>query len=192
MVKGMANFGDFLYPYRCKSIYHRRCDAIEYRLKEHNINAVVSRHTAFDVEYYVLDFKDSSSIDKCKIADALDIPKDWVDFINIYDEGCVYFIKEDEFNDKYCDCDGEIDWGFNLFDLKFESKFETLRPIKDQLESAGITVESVGIYDDYLMIKIDGCPKCSIAKALNCPESMVNSAIFTPQYRLYVIPRWDR
>lgn len=188
----MESWGEFMNPIRCKSIYHRRCDAIEHRLKEHNICAVVSRHTAFDVEYYVLDIKDNiADINRCEIADALDIPKDWVDFINIYDEGVVYFIKEDEFNDKYCDCDGEIDWGFNLFDLKF-GEYETVRLIKDRLENVGITVESVGIYDDYLMINIDGCPKCSIAKALNCPESMVNCAITTPQHRLYVIPRWDR
>lgn len=140
----MRNVFDWYLPYGggvIPSIWNRRCKAIEKELSEHCIKGVVSRHTLFDVDYYLVEVSDNRTyIDGNKIADALMIPKDWICLYHCkFNEGTYYAILERELNDKYEDCDGELVFR-KPFSLEkyfinhdvddFKCKFESLMDIE--------------------------------------------------------------
>lgn len=108
---GMYNYGFarmFTAPYVGGNKYLRNFRRIEKRLESKGINASVCHHDAFGVEYYLLKCKDFYGSSK-KIADALNIPKDWVDFICMAGEDTtVFYLKRNEFNKLYCDSNGEL------------------------------------------------------------------------------------
>ena len=102
-----------------KSIYGLRCDDIEKELCKHGLKANVHRHDCFGVDYYVIEeaYK-SVCFDKGMIAKALNIPMDWVDLASVDDMISKYWVKEEELNDKYLDCDGR----FCFDELEFMKK----------------------------------------------------------------------
>ena len=106
-------FGDSYYgealSFPTDNIYHRRCDAISKKLKEHDLHLNIFNHTFFKEEYYVLQSKNSEYIGRNDIINALDIPNDWIDLVSS-NPLWTYFIKQKEFNEKYCNADGEIDF----------------------------------------------------------------------------------
>ena len=92
-----------------QSLASRRCNVIEKQLCKNGLKARVSRHTCFDVEYYVVEQWDKETYFSSEdIAKALKIPNDWVSLANYTDGVGTYWVKEDELNDKYLDCDGEM------------------------------------------------------------------------------------
>lgn len=190
-------FGEHLFSWSIGgSIWHRRTEAIEKELKKHNIKAKVHRHHIYDVEYYVLTLDTSKKhISESDVANALNIPKEWVGFVHINLENCykIFWIKEDEFNAKYCNDDGEIVFkkSFKLTDYPFEESFNTLCPISNQLSEQGIVVDKIGIWEDYLMIQIeyDECiTYTEICDALKCSTELIE---VLETHRTYVIKRWD-
>lgn len=99
------------------TVWNRRCRAIEQQLKSKGLEAKVWRHDLFKVDYYVVNLNEKSSelywTDIKNIANALDIPKVWVDFV----EHNRYFVKEKELNDKYLDDNGEMVFKANFKDF---------------------------------------------------------------------------
>lgn len=88
-----------------KNIFYRRTDAIEEQLKNSGFNIkTVYRHTVYNKNFYVLIFEDVQ--EERDIAESLSIPEEWVGFITT--DPWMYYVKEDELNDKYCDADGEL------------------------------------------------------------------------------------
>ena len=101
------------------TVWNRRCKAIEQRLKSKGLKANVWRHDLFKVDYYVVNLDEESSNfyskDIKNIAEALDIPNVWVDFVGRRK----YFIKEKELNDKYLNDCGEMvfDQDLDFFEM---------------------------------------------------------------------------
>ena len=87
------------------TIYNRRCKSIKKELCRKGIDAKVIRKTIFGIGCYAVDVECSTSK---TIADALDIPREWVGVAVLNEDFERYLIKEDELNSKYCDCDGEL------------------------------------------------------------------------------------
>ena len=102
------------------TIWNKRCRSIEEALKRHCIKSSVSRHTLFDTSYYLVEVSDNKHhISGDDIAEALDISKDWVCLYHCrYNQSTYYAVLEDELNDKYKNCNGElvVDEPFNLMD----------------------------------------------------------------------------
>ena len=100
------------------TIWNKRCKSIEEALKRHCIKSSVIRHTLFDTDYYLVEVSDNKHhISGDDIAEALDISKDWVCLYHCrYNESTYYAVLEDELNDKYKNCNGEL--VFDDFDLK--------------------------------------------------------------------------
>lgn len=90
----------------CNNFAYRSCKAIEKRLKEFNFDVKVFNHDLFDTEYYVI--KSNKWINQREICDALDIPYDWISLLT--SEKWQWIIKQKEFNDKYKNVNGEIDF----------------------------------------------------------------------------------
>lgn len=84
--------------------YHKRCKAIKKELKKHNMVAKIHRHSLFRVEYIVITFDREAngyiSTAQRKIAEALQIPLEWVGMVTCCDPQ-MYFIKEKEFMKQY-------------------------------------------------------------------------------------------
>lgn len=94
--------------------YHKRCKAVKKELKKHNMVAKVHRHSLFGVEYIVIIFDREAngyiSTAQRKIAEALQIPLEWVGMVTCCDPQ-EYFVKEKEFMQKYPSADnGTIDF----------------------------------------------------------------------------------
>ena len=132
------------------TIWNRRCRAIEKELSNHSIRASVSRHTLFDTEYYLVEVSDNKEhINDKKIADALDIPRDWVCLYQYrYNENKWFAILEDELNDEYTNCDGELVFK-KPFNLKEYFRNHDIDDFKCKFQSLmGIEV-SDWVYDSY-------------------------------------------
>ena len=183
-----------------KTIYGRRCGAITEQLKKHNVPVKrVGRHHFYNIRVYCIEIKIGKCgkwIDDDDIAEALNIPKEWIAFIHINTEHRykLYFVKEDELNSKYCDDDGELIFKkpFKLTDYPFKQKFETLCPISNRLKEMGIIVDKIDIWDDYLMLKIEydeDVIHTTIANALDCDVGLVEAVKI---HHIYAIKRWDK
>ena len=89
----------------------KNCDTIEEKLNDEGLNVYVHRHTLFDIECYVVTEKSEGSktfFDK-DLAEILDIPKEWINLSKAKDPQ-EYYILEDEFNEKYCNEDGLVEF----------------------------------------------------------------------------------
>lgn len=87
------------------------CDTIAKKLNENGLNVYVHRHTLFDIKCYVVTEKREGSktfFDK-DLAEILDIPIEWINLSNAKDPQ-EYYILEDEFNEKYCNEDGLVEF----------------------------------------------------------------------------------
>ena len=114
---GETPLSDLLIAPSAKNIFYRRTDAIEEQLKKSGIDIKsVYRHHVYGKSFYVLKFDDVQ--EECAIAESLGIPQEWIGFITT--SPWLYYIKEDELNDKYCDDDGEL-----VFPSFFEKIKET-------------------------------------------------------------------
>ena len=164
-----------------ESIYNKRCRDIQEQLAEYDLIATVSRHDLFDVDYYLIEFNNNGygggKYPSCgNIAEALDIPNEWV---NLYTCECngktVYAVKEEELNRKHKNCDGRLEW-VEPFD--FNKAVNSSKPnsrIKKQLEYCR---RVVSCYKDKGIILID-CSlsaKC-VADGLGiCEESVIDAS----------------
>ena len=89
----------------------KNCDTIEEKLNDEGLNVYVHRHTLFDIECYVVTERSEGSktfFDK-DLAEILDIPREWINLSNARDPQ-EYYILEDEFNEKYCNEDGLVEF----------------------------------------------------------------------------------
>ena len=87
------------------------CDTIAKKLNENGLNVYVHRHTLFDIKCYVVTEKSEGSktfYDK-DLAEILDIPREWINLSKAKDPQ-EYYILEDEFNEKYCNDDGLVEF----------------------------------------------------------------------------------
>lgn len=164
---------DLIYPN--KPIQAKRCDDIEQQLAVHNIIANVSRHTLFNVKLYILSFtKDyggGKHPDVKNIAEALEIPEEWV---SLYDSDCnktEYAVKEEKLNCKHKNCDGRLEW-IKPFDFnKALSKYNTSDLIEEQL---GKDCERVVSYNlDGLIFLECNLSSNIVAKKLGISEGSV-------------------
>lgn len=113
---------------------------------------------------------------------------------NVHDvTGDVFYVVTSALNKHLNDCgELEIEKPFNLADYAFKQEFSTLNPIRCQLRKNGIRIDTIDIWDDYLMIKSD-CPRGtltmqSIRKALNIDET--EAVICIQGNRWYAVKRW--
>jgi len=89
----------------------KNCDTIEEKLNDEGLNVYVHRHTLFDIECYVVTERSEGSkafFDK-DLAEILDIPIEWINLSKAKDPQ-EYYILEDEFNEKYCNEDGLVEF----------------------------------------------------------------------------------
>ena len=93
----------------------KNCRIIEEKLQENGLNVYVHRHTVFGIKCYVVTGKS----DGCEIffehdlARILDIPKKWINISNASNPQ-EYYILEDNFNEKYCNDNGIVEFKPNL------------------------------------------------------------------------------
>ena len=113
---------------------------------------------------------------------------------NVHDvTGDVFYVVTSALN-KHLNDDGclEIEKEFDLRDYEFNQQFSTLNPIRCQLRKNGITVDTVDIWDDYLMIKSDcinhSLTTHTIAKALNINGITVRRVVAN---ELYAVEKWE-
>ena len=158
-----------------KSIEAKRCDDIEQQLAEHWLIANVSRHRLFGVKLYIVSFtKDYGGgkhpSDK-NIAEALQIPKEWVSLYDCDENKTEYAVKEEKLNCKHMNDDGRLEWS-NPFDFhKALSKYNTSDLIKEQL---GKDCERVVSYNlDGLIFLECNLSSNIIAKKLGISEGSV-------------------
>ena len=169
----------FFWDTRCiceKSIYAKRCDDIQDRLKEKGIKAVVSRHTIYDTRLYLIEYE-SDWNDKCiyelEIANALDIPREWVALYNI-DNRTTLSVKEKELNDKYSDDDGRLVFEFDFLKFINNDNFASCE-LNRYLREKGVKIrESFISYMEYGLIFLDSpASKYCIAKALKISDDAI-------------------
>lgn len=146
----------FLFDYDFGSIYLKRCRSIEKQLKKHNIDAIVSRHTLFDVPLYLVDVtRAKRSISDIDIAKALKIPKTWVNLYKCDKDLLVRAILEAELNDKYCvDEDSDLMFEFKLSQVKNQSDF--VQRVMNRIDECGFEHDGA-FYDkssNQLFIKV--------------------------------------
>lgn len=87
------------------------CDTITKKLNENGLNVYVHRHTIFDIKCYVVTESSDGSetfFDK-DLAEILDIPNEWINLSHANNPQ-EYYILEDEFNKKYCNEDGLVEF----------------------------------------------------------------------------------
>ena len=87
------------------------CDTIAKKLNENGLNVYVHRHTLFDIKCYVVTEKreGSKTFYDDDLAEILDIPIEWINLSKAKDPQ-EYYILEDEFNEKYCNEDGLVEF----------------------------------------------------------------------------------
>lgn len=106
-------FGHWSLPseYCIKTREAKNCDIIEKKLNDEGLNVYVYRHTIFDIKCYVVTERSEGSetfFDE-DLAEILDIPKEWINLSRASDPHG-YYILEDEFNEKYCNKDGLVEF----------------------------------------------------------------------------------
>lgn len=148
--------------------FHRRCEAIRKKLCEHGHKARVSRHTAFDVKYYVIEQWDDKTLFNVRdIASALEIPKEWCSLVNYMDGIGTYWVKEDELHEKYLDCNGDL-----VFNESFDFLEASPKEIKWKLGGGQVQVVD---YKDIVLIKNYCAYNKAMARLLNIPlDSIVD------------------
>ena len=128
---------DGTYMWTGKSIEAKRCDDIEQQLAEHWLIANVSRHRLFGEKLYIVSFTKDYGGGKHpsdeNIAEALQIPDEWVSLYDCDENKTEFAVKEEKLNCKHKNCDGRLEW-VEPFDFhKALSKYNTSSLIKEQL-----------------------------------------------------------
>lgn len=171
---------DLIYPK--KSIQVKRCDDIEQQLAEHQIYANVSRHRLFGEKLYIVSFtKDYGGgkhpTDK-NIAEALQIPDEWVSLYDCDENKTEYAVKERELNDKHKNCDGRLEWN-NPFEFDFNKalgKYNAEDLIQNQIGSG---CKRVTTYTDDGLVMLDCCYSSKVvAEDLGISEESVIDVSF--------------
>ena len=160
----------------CEStIWNRRCRAIEKELKRHCIKSSVSRHTLFDTDYYLIEVSDNKHhISGDDIAEALDISKDWVCLYHCRaGERTYYAVLEDELNDKYKNCNGELVFD-EPFDLMDAIRISGMGCIEKRLKECDRCPDViVNKHKNILTIQNYGWSSQCVANALNISKDAV-------------------
>jgi len=157
------------------NVYHRNCNAIKEQLCKHNIKASVHRHSLFDKDFFIVDVSDDDNC-RCRgdIADALDIPVDWVD-LYIYNDGLEeYGILEDELIGKYGDCNDELHFKDEFDFMKVFKGSSNGYNISQRLKKKGICVNHLIAHSDSITLGTDSSSD-AISNALNIPNDAVAS-----------------
>lgn len=129
------------------------------------------------------------NVNEGNLAHVLHIPKSAVHEVT----GKIFYVRTTSLC-KHINHDGvlEFEKPFDLMDYEFKKQFSTLNPIRCQLRKNGITVDTVDIWEDYLMIKSD----CSfgtldsqhIRKALNIGKKTAVHCV--EAQKCYAVERW--
>lgn len=148
--------------------FHRRCEQIRKQLCKNGLKARVHRHTCFDMKYYVIEQWDKKTVfNERDIANALNIPREWCSLANHTNMIGFYWVKEDELNEKYCDCDGNL-----VFDEPFDFLEASPKEIKLKLGGGQVSVVD---YKDVVLIKNYCAYNKAMTRLLNIPlESIVD------------------
>ena len=139
-----------------KPVQAKRCDDIEQQLAEHRIYANVSRHRLFGEALYIVSFTKDYGGGKHptdeNIAEALEIPDEWVSLYDCDENKTEYAVKEKELNCKYKNCDGRLEWD-NPFDFhKALKKYNAEDLIQIQI---GDGCRRVATYTDGGLVMLD-------------------------------------
>ena len=137
--------------YYIKTKEAKNCDSIEKKLNDEGLNVYVHRHTLFDIKCYVVTERSEGSktfFDK-DLAEILDIPKEWINLSKASDPQ-EYYILEDEFNEKYCNDDGIIDFKDNDCKKQRNELFIKERDCKNKIRLAKGRIKKIyEILDEY-------------------------------------------
>ena len=136
------------------------CEIIEKKLNDEGLNVYVHRHTIFDIKCYVITERSEGSktfFDK-DLAEILDIPKEWITLSHASDPQ-EYYILEEEFNEKYCNEDGLVEFKPDL--VKYWNKCN-IRGIKKYFaEQFHIPIDDVYVHwvgGEFVEIKLPKNP----------------------------------
>ena len=171
---------DLIYPK--KSIQAKRCDDIEQQLAEHRLFANVSRHRLFGEALYIVSFTKDYGGGKHptdeNIAEALQIPDEWVSLYDCDNNKTEYAVKEDRLNCKHINCDGRLEWN-NPFEFDFNKalkKYNAEDLIQNQIGSGCKRVE---LYPDDGLVMLDCCYSSKVvAEDLGISEKSVIDVSF--------------
>lgn len=141
-----------------KPIQAKRCDDIEQQLAEHRLFANVSRHRLFGEKLYIVSFTKDYGGGKHptdeNIAEALQIPDEWVSLYDCDANKTEYAVKENELNCKYKNDDGRLEW-VEPFDFhKALKKYNAEDLIQNQIGSG---CKRVATYTDDGLVMLDCC-----------------------------------
>lgn len=155
------------------NVYHRNCNAIKEQLCKHNIKSRVHRHSLFDKDFFIVDVSDDDScLNRKDIADALDIPVDWVDLYICNDGLEEYCILEDKLIGKYGDCNDELHFKDEFDFMKVFNGSSNGYNISQRLEKKGICVND--LCANYNNVTLNSHSSSDdIAEALNIPKRAV-------------------
>ena len=155
------------------SVYHRNCNAIKEQLCKHNIKARVHRHSLFDKDFFIVNVSDDDSfLNRKDIADALDIPVDWVDLYIYNDDLEEYCILEDELIGKYGDCNDELHFKDEFDFLKVFRGSSNGYNISQRLKKKGICFRNLCANHNNVTLNSHSSSD-DIAEALNIPQRAV-------------------
>ena len=143
-----------------KPVQAKRCDDIEQQLAEHRIYANVSRHRLFGEALYIVSFTKDYGGGKHptdeNIAEALQIPDEWVSLYDCDENKTEYAVKEMQLNCKHKNCDGRLEWD-NPFEFDFNKalkKYNAEDLIQNQIGSG---CKRVATYTDDGLVMLDCC-----------------------------------
>lgn len=167
------------------TIERKRCNAIEKRLNDNGLNVYVHRHTIFGIKCYVVTGKP----DGCEtffsndLERILNIPDEWIN-LSKAEKPQEYYILEDEFNRKYCNDDGEID--FDDWCITGKSAREVEKRLKKKGICCSVGSTNVGGMQFYTieLPQDESIAYYKIAKLLNIDSVDVGVAL---HYNMYFI-----
>ena len=163
-----------------ENVFGRNCKRIENKLNElDEMTCKVSRHTIFDIKVYVIETKGDVHVEE--IAEKLDIPEEWVTFadINIDKEPTekVFYLKEDEFNDKYANKEGKL-WLETLYEACENLNAHRIKSYFSEL----LNIPTTNVF----------CHFCGIGMVEIClhninDKNLIKCGTFSPKYDDYIV-----
>ena len=120
-----------------QNIYWKRCENVQNQLNKHKLYCnSVHRHHLYGLSVYVLEF--DNIVDESDIAEALDIPKDWIAFVMT--SPWIYYVLEDKLHEKYCDEDGELIFDKEKTDDNMKMVSDVLKVLVDELAADDLSI----------------------------------------------------